>query len=257
MQPTPFVAGRVTRQSETQRIAASKADESRPWLLIASVAAALGGLSLVPLFALPSQEATTLSSLTHLAALVTAIVCMTRSALAGDRAMRGSRLLLASALGASAAGAAIGLVYVLVHGSIPVPSLVDPVTMLWVLFAARGLWIVPTRDGDLRSKQRLLADGAVAGSALLFASWVAVLEPIAASARWSPAGLFVQIAYPILDIFIAAMVLSLLPRVRADLRKFFSCVALGLFLIAVADSGSAVTLAATGSVRFGWPDILL
>lgn len=227
------------------------------WVLVASVAAVAGALSLVPLFALPSREATSVAGLMHVGALAVALGSMIRSTRTSDSAMRRPRMLLAAALGASASGALIGVGHVVVGGSIPVPSLADPVTLLWVPLAARALWLVPTRTGGRMSRRRLFADGAVAGSALLFASWLAVLEPIAASARWSPVGQVVQTAYPICDIFMAAVVLSLLPRVRADLRPFFSCVALGLILIAAADSGSAILLAQRGSVSFGWPDLLL
>ena len=103
----------------------------------------------------------------------------------------------------------------------------------------------------------MLADGAVAASSLFFASWLAVLQPLAATGRWSPLGQAVQLAYPVLDVFVAAMVLSLLPRARADLRQFLNCVAAGLLLITLSDSGNAVLLAQRGVSRFGWSDVTL
>jgi diguanylate cyclase (GGDEF)-like protein len=55
----------------------------------------------------------------------------------------------------------------------------------------------------------------------------------------------------------SALVLSLLPRVRADLRDFCNCVTLGLMLVAVGDSWATVQAAERGVMSFGWPDVPL
>jgi diguanylate cyclase (GGDEF)-like protein len=225
-------------------------------LRLTALAACVGGLSIVPLWALPSANATAAAGLMHALALVTALVCMLRSARSGDPDMRLPRKLIAASMSAVAVGSMISVGYVLTTGSVPVPSLADPVTLLWVPFAARALWLVPTRSGGRFSRHRLYADGAVACSALLFASWVAVFEPLTHSAHWTDQGREVILAFPICDMFMAAAVLSLLPRVRVDLRPLFSCLALGLLLIAVADSWAVVHLANTGSASFGAHDVL-
>jgi len=216
---------------------------------------ALSAATVVPLWALPSQTAGAVAGVLHLATLLVAVLFMLRSARSGDPAMRRPRRILAAALITSAAGALLGLAYVVLAGSIPIPSIVDPVTLAWVPLAVFGFWLVPTREGLSGRTARLLADGAVAASSLFFASWLAVLEPLASTGRYGNLGLGVALAYPVLDVFVAAMVLSLLPRVRADLRPFLNCVAAALLLITLSDSGSAVLLAQRGVTRFAWPDL--
>ena len=216
----------------------------------AGVVATASGAIVAPLWALPPQPATAIAALMHAAALSLALGFMIRSARSGDAAMRRPRWFLAAALGACALG------YVAVAGSIPSPSVGDVVTLTWGPLAAYGVWLVPTRAGSVGGTARMLADGAVAASSLFFASWLAVLQPLAATGRWSPLGQAVQLAYPVLDVFVAAMVLSLLPRARADLRQFLNCVAAGLLLITLSDSGTAV-LAQRGVSRFGWSDVTL
>src|SRR5450756_1631813 len=217
----------------------------------AGVVATASGAVVAPLWALPPQPATAIAALMHAAALSLALGFMIRSARSGDAAMRRPRWFRAAALGACALG------YVVVAGSIPSPSVGDVVTLTWGPLAAYGVWLVPTRAGSVGGTARMLADGAVAASSLFFASWLAVLQPLAATGRWSPLGQAVQLAYPVLDVFVAAMVLSLLPRARADLRQFLNCVAAGLLLITLSDSGTAVLLAQRGVSRFGWSDVTL
>jgi diguanylate cyclase (GGDEF)-like protein len=212
----------------------------------------------LPLWALPSAAATAVAGLMHLIALVAALVAMLRSARRGDPAGSRSRLLLAGSLAAVAAGSLIGLCLTVLTGSIPVPSLADPVTMAWVPLAIIGFWKMPRREGSgSGGGLQLIADGAVAVSALLFASYLWILAPVADTGRWTSLGEVVQLSYPVMDVFVAAGVLSLLPRARADMRAFLNCVACGLLLIVVSDSGSALLLAQRGVASFGWPDVTL
>lgn len=230
----------------------------RPGALMTTVAVAIvGACSLLPLYALDRESATAFAGMSHLIALVAAGILLLRSAGSADPAMRRSRLLFAGSLGVSAAGSVIGLGYVVRTGAVPVPSLADAVTPLWAVLAAWGFWLVPMREGQRRSLSRMLSDGLVAASALLLSSYLLVIEPLHDSGRWSPLGEAVQIIYPLMDIFIAAVVLSILPRARADLRPFLNCVAFGLLLVGVADSGWAHMLALEGALTFGWQDLIV
>jgi diguanylate cyclase (GGDEF)-like protein len=92
---------------------------------------------------------------------------------------------------------------------------------------------------------------------LLFASWIMVIEPLLDSGRWSALALATQVAYPALDVVVVTMVLALLPRVRADLRRMLDTVAMGLVLVALSDSGFMAMLVRTGERGFGWPDLVL
>jgi diguanylate cyclase (GGDEF)-like protein len=222
-----------------------------------AVIALLSAGSILPLYLLPRTTATSVAWLMHIAALLTALVLMVRAARSGDAGMRRPRYLLAAALGASASGGVIALGYLAVLGSIPIPSLVDPVTLMWVPLAACGFWLMPQRAGSRVGIARLASDGAVAATALLFASWVSVIEPLIDSGRWSTLGLSAQVAYPLADVAIAAMVISLLPRARADLRRMLNVVAAGLLLVALSDSGFMAVLARNGEPMFGWPDVTL
>ncbi len=193
----------------------------------------------------------------HAVAILTAGLLMLRSAGRGDPAQRRSRLLFAASMGAAAASAVISVGYVLVLGKLPVPSFVDPVALLWVPLAACGLWLLPSGDDKPLPRHRLLADGAVSGSALLFASWLLVLKPIAADANWHGLAKVVQLGYPLTDVVIITMVFAVVPRVRGDQRVFLNAIAVGLLLIAVADSGTAFRFAQAGALSFGWPDAVL
>jgi diguanylate cyclase (GGDEF)-like protein len=243
----------VARPASAHHRAVSSWRTTRTGALIAVLSAG----SILPLYALPRTTATSVAWLMHIGALLTALVLMVRAARSGDAAMRRPRYLLAGALGASASGGAIAVGYLAAHGSIPIPSLVDPVTLMWVPLAACGFWLMPQRAGSRLGLARLTADGAVAATALLFASWVSVIEPLIDSDRWSTLGLSAQVAYPLADVGIAAMVISLLPRARADLRRMLNVVAAGLLLVALSDSGFMAVLARNGEPTFGWPDVTL
>jgi diguanylate cyclase (GGDEF)-like protein len=243
----------VTGHRSAHHRAVSSWRTTRTGALIALLSAG----SVLPLYVLPRTTATSVAWLMHIGALLTALVLMVRAARSGDAAMRRPRYLLAAALGASASGGVVALGYLAVLGSIPVPSLVDPVTLMWVPLAACGFWLMPQRPGSRLGLTRLMADGAVAATALLFASWVSVIEPLIDSGRWSAVALSGQIAYPLADVAIAAMVISLLPRARADLRRMLNLVAVGLLLVALSDSGFMAILARHGEPSFGWPDVTL
>ena len=224
---------------------------------VPAVVACFGAASLLPLYALPLDVASPLASLGHSLALVVAAVLMLRAAAAGEATMRRSRQLFAAALTASATGGAIGAAYAVQTERVPIPSLIDPVTLMWIPLAVVGFWLIPRQAGTRVRVSRLMADGAVSGCALLFASWIAVIEPLLDSGRWSALALATQVAYPVADVVVVTMVLSLLPRVRADLRRMLNVVGAGLLLVAVSDSGFMAALAHHGEPAFGWPSLTL
>jgi diguanylate cyclase (GGDEF)-like protein len=219
--------------------------------------ALLGAATMLPVGFLPQQAATAVAGLMHAAAMVVAAVLLLRAARREEGVMRRPRLLLAASLVATGLGAVIAVGYTVALGSVPVPSVVDPVSMLWVPLATTAFWLVPVRADSPVSTARVLADAAVASTSLLFVAWVTVIGPVAASGRWSLWGQAVEITYPVLDVFVVIIVLSVLGRVRADLRPFMNCVALGLLLVALSDARAAYVLADHGSVPFGWQDATL
>jgi diguanylate cyclase (GGDEF)-like protein len=222
-----------------------------------ALVAALGAASMLPVFWLSGSSATGAAAALHAFAMVVAAVLLLRVARRGDRVMRRPRMLLAASLVVTGVGAVIAVAYTAERGSVPVPSLVDPVTLLWVPLAVAGFWLVPVREERQISTRRVLADAAVASTSLLFVAWVTVIGPVADLGRWSMWGQAVEIAYPVLDVVVVTLVLSLLVRVRADLKPFMRCVAFGLLLVALSDARSVYLLAEHGSVPFGWQDAVL
>lgn len=134
----------------------------------------------VPIFAmraLPSDLATASAAATHTLTLVVAILVFIR--VPGDSPALGrARRLFAGGLVAVTIGLACQVVYVVVGGSIPVPSIGDAFSVLWVPLVVYGLWSLPSRSDGFWSRARLLADGALASSALLMISWVLVMRPL-------------------------------------------------------------------------------
>jgi diguanylate cyclase (GGDEF)-like protein len=213
------------------------------------------GLSVLPLAALPSSTATSTAWLMHLVALCCALVLMVRASRHGDAAVRRSRTLYSAALATSLAGSLVAVGYVAATGRIPVPSLGDPVALFYIPLAVAACLVLPQRDAARIGRLRLAADGVVAASALLFASWVTVIEPVISSGRHTPFAVASQVAYPLGDVFVAAMVFALLPRVRTDLRPFLNWVAVGLLFIGFSNSGYVAHIAAHGATTYGWPDV--
>jgi diguanylate cyclase (GGDEF)-like protein len=179
------------------------------------------------------------------------------TARSADTAMRRPRRLFAAAMIAPALGTLIGVGYVLAQGSIPVPSLADPVSVAWFPFAVVGFWLIPTARGGSSGSLRVAADAFLATTALLFCTWLVVLGWVASHLRGGALAVVAQFAHPLVDVFVSALVLSLLPRVRADLRGMCNCAALGLLLVALGDLGTTVLTAQRGIIAFGWPDVPL
>ena len=188
--------------------------------------------------------------------MAVAIIALVRGARRGDAPMRRTRYCLAGALLVDAVGTLVGLGYVAVQGSIPVPSFGD-VLLLWAPLTVLGLWLVPTAEGRAAGTMRFVADGAVAASALFSISWLLAIEPLWHAGRWSPAGRSVTVLYPLCDVFVAAVALAVRGRARSDVRELLNYITAGLLLIALSDTGYCVQVAERGVATFGWPDAAL
>jgi diguanylate cyclase (GGDEF)-like protein len=232
-------------------------DRPQSLLPATTAVAVLGAASVLPLWALPTSGAIALSGVLHVVAMLVAAVLLLRPFVPMDPSLRRSRRFLAASMAAATAGNVVGVGYLAVLGSVPVPSAADVVTLLWVPLAAYGLWLVPSHDGSPAPLFRLLADAAVAATSLLFTSWVLVLSPISKAHGWDALGHVTELAYPVTDVVIVTLALSLLPRARADHRDFLVVAASGLLVVAVGDSASAALAAGSGRVSFGWQDAVL
>ena len=218
--------------------------------------AAASGLAMIGLFAVPRGQATTIATVVHAATLVLAI----GSLLAGpicSRELRTTRRLLAAALFTCGAGMLVGIFFADASGVVPVPSPADAVSLTWPPLAILGFWKAPRGRRGKTSDPRMLADAALCTSALLFASWLTFLGPVARHHSGSQLTTAVQSAYPLSEAFVAALVLSLLPVVRAELRGFFDLVVAGMVLSAIGDSWQTLRIVQDGTASFGWHDLPL
>ncbi|MDX6215801.1 MAG: diguanylate cyclase, partial [Frankiales bacterium] len=217
---------------------------------------AASGFVMLALYALPSGTATVIAGGVHAVTLILAIGALLLRA-RGTRELLATRRLLAAALAASGGGLIVATLLAGEDGVVPVPSIADPISLAWVPLAVLGFWRVPRQQQSKAAKARVVADAALTTSALLFASWLAVLEPVLTQAGRSTLTVGVQSAYPLTDVFVAALVIALLPVVRADLRGFFDTVAAALVLITIGDSGVTLAVVRNGTSSFGWQDVFL
>ena len=172
------------------------------------------------------------SFLVRLATAVLAVVLMLRRA-PGSAAARASTRLFAAALlvGAGAAGAAA-----LSSAGIGSKAFADALYLCHVPFAAVGLLFLPVRDAGLGARMRGLLDGAVAAAALAFT--LQLLVPALNDGRASASIVLLAVS----DVFVLAAMLSLLPRVVPELRRYLLLTSCGLVLIGAANLQKAVAL---------------
>ncbi|MEO9221306.1 MAG: response regulator [Mycobacteriaceae bacterium] len=183
------------------------------------------------------------------AALIAGLACV-RAARRGGPAARGWTLLAAGMFVWAAAGALWAYYGVARAHVYPFPSVADVGFLGYAIPTAAGLLAFP-RVRLLRvSKVRTVFDGLLIATGVLFVSGATVLGPVY-SARGEP-GLakLVGIAYLVVDIAIASLVLILALRRPAGARLpwvFFGC---GIVILTICDS-SFVALPLAGGRIFG------
>ena len=115
----------------------------------------------------------------------------------------------------------------------PFPSLADAAFLSYSVPAIAALFAFPRP----RARQlRVVLDALVITSAIVFLSAGTVLQEIASASDLSTVAGWTVMAYPILDIGIAATVLSLGMRQQPGQRLTWLCLGAGLMLLTVADS---------------------
>ncbi|HVF06315.1 MAG TPA: EAL domain-containing protein [Frankiaceae bacterium] len=160
-------------------------------------------------------------------------------------------LVLGLAGAAWAAGEALWSVYeVLLGRDAPFPSWADVGYLAFVPLAALATMLLPDMPGDGRARLRATLDGLLIGGALLFLSWSTLLGRAYEQGGETALGAAIAVAYPVADVVLATIALSVLTRVRAAARVQALCVAGGLLGFVVADSAFAV-LSLHGTYRSG------
>jgi diguanylate cyclase (GGDEF)-like protein/PAS domain S-box-containing protein len=168
---------------------------------------------------------------------------------------RRMHLLLLGLAGTSwAIGQTLWSVYELALGEeAPFPSLADVGYLGFVPLAAIATLLLPEAPKGTRARVRITLDGLLIGGSLLFLSWAVVLGPAyRASHAQAPLAAFIALLYPVADIVLATIALSVVGRVHGRNRAQPLCLVLGLLAFVVADSGFAM-LSVQGTYESGAP----
>ena len=170
-----------------------------------------------------------------LGALVAAWCCA-RAARRGGAESRGWRLMFVATL-VWATGDAVWTVYGITRDfDYPFPSVADVGFLGWAIPASLGLLSFPRQSERMVSRLRTGLDALVIALGILFVSWATVLGPLYRSESTSLLGRVTGLAYPIVDIAIASLVLVLGMRRPPGARLSWMFLGGGLLSLAVTDS---------------------
>ena len=111
------------------------------------------------------------------------------------------------------------------------PSLADIAFGVAATYALRAPLAFPAALSRLAARSRVLLDGAVAASSVLFVVWVTVLLPYA-DPHASRERLALQLLYPLIDIVIIALVMATLARAPREHALSLGAAASGLAVLA-------------------------
>ena len=115
------------------------------------------------------------------------------------------------------------------------PSRADGLYIVFALLALGALATLAWAAPHAVSRRRTLLDGLVVASSLGFVSWGTVLGPLYHSSQVDMLAWISSLAYPIVDVAIASLILTLALR-QVSSRASFTLVGVGLLLIAGSDS---------------------
>ena len=120
--------------------------------------------------------------------------------------------------------------------------------LLAIPLAVGGLLAMPSSANDRRDRMRVVLDGIIVASALLFVSWVTVLGPTLASATGTWLERAIALAYPAGDVIVLTMVLVTWGRSDPAGRVAVAFAGLGFAAFALADSLFVYTTLRTDTV---------
>jgi len=219
-------------------------------------------VTLVVLVMPRTATAQTVGDLAILLAVGWATGCCIRAARRGGRSSP-AWWLLALSTGIWSAGQMIWTWFGLTrHHDYPFPSAADAGYLGYVLPLVPGLLLFPRAARQRFAGLRAMLDAAVIASSLLFLSWAIVLGP-ALDTVSSGLAQSVTVAYPVVDLLVASLVLALGMRVAGPARRTWLLLGLGLLLLTVTDSTyvAATTAGQTGTtgslLAVGWAGAFL
>ncbi len=169
---------------------------------------------------------------------------------------RTSRWLLAGALGIGIASGLTATAHLLLTGAPSPPgAAADWVYLSYAPLAVAGLLALPRHALNGPWRLQVLADATVAVTALAFflTGPLAGMEHLSSDSHAAAAAAF---GYPVVAVFVLAVVLSVLPHVQSELRPFLRVVALGFSLMMVGDIGYAVGALNGWYTPTTWPAVV-
>ena len=168
-------------------------------------------------------------------ALVALAACVQRTRRSTGAERRSWALLTVAAVVWSAGHSAWTTYGIVDDHAYPFPSLADAGFLGYSIPAALGLLLYPRSTQRRVSGLRATLDALVVGLSLLFVSWAAVLgRAFHGSSGGFPGA--VALAYPVIDVTMASLVLSLALRVPWESRRPWLFLGSGLLLLTCTDS---------------------
>lgn len=174
-----------------------------------------------------------------IAAGVAALTCFLTSRRSEGAAQRGwAYLSLASGLWAL--GQTLWTFDEVVRGiATPFPSVADVLFLSFVPLAGLALFELTGSAVRVAGRLRIALDSMIVGLGLFAVGWIVLLEPIVGQSDASILEKWVGLAYPVTDITLAALVISLLPRAHPGDRRTWYLLGGGLASLALADTAFA------------------
>lgn len=205
------------------------------WAILASLGA-IGGVQAVIARDPRGPSSQALGDVAILLAGLVATFACAGAARRGGPSARGWALLgVSSALWAS--GQVVWTFYGLTrHHVYPYPSLADLLYLSYSIPAAAGLLAFPRHSERLVSRLRTILDGLVIASSVLFISWATVLGHLYGAGADGSLVRITGLAYPMVDVVIATVVLVLAMRAPAGTRLPWMFLGGGLLTLTLTDS---------------------
>jgi len=224
------------------------------WLHVTVVVAAVGfvaGLLLLDGTSLEAFDGVVLAALP----MTAGAVCLRAASHQQDARL--AWCLLGLSCASWGAGGAVWTWLEVVRGEFPFPSAADVGYLAAVPLAVAAMLAFPAAPTQTAGRVRVVLDGVIVTTSLLFCSWALVLGPVYQASSGTLLERAITLAYPFGDLVITVIVVLVLTRSAPDQRTPLALIGIGLLAAAVADSGFAVLIAngtyATGNlIDVGW-----
>ena len=125
------------------------------------------------------------------------------------------------------------------NGALPFPSAADAAFLVALPLAAIGVLLFPSAPRLGVSRARMPIDGIIVAGSLLIVSWATALGTVYHSGSGSVFSQAVRLTYPIGDVIVATVGVSVLAQGRSRQRVPPVLVVIGLLCLALTDSGLA------------------